>query len=87
LHKTEGCKPLHGIVPKKTSGYRLITPLSYPSSNSVNDFIDKKFSTVLYSSFDKAISIVQKCQCNNVENCSNVEQPIEQPIGIHLSMK
>jgi hypothetical protein len=36
------CSPV-GIVPKKTSGYRLITPLSYPPSNSVNDFIDKKF--------------------------------------------
>lgn len=53
------CSPV-GIVPKKTSGYRLITHLSYPPSNSVNDFIDTKFSTVQYSSFDKAISIVEK---------------------------
>ena len=44
-------------MPKKTSGYRLITHLSYPPSSSVNDFIDKKNSTVQYSSFDKAISI------------------------------
>ena len=44
-------------MPKTTSGYRLITHLSYPPSSSVNDFIDKKNSTVQYSSFDKAISI------------------------------
>ena len=35
------CSPV-GIVLKKTSGYRLISHLSYPPSNSVNDFIDKK---------------------------------------------
>jgi hypothetical protein len=46
------------------SGYRLITHLSYPPSNSVNDFIDNKFSTVQYSSFDKAISIVKKLDKN-----------------------
>jgi hypothetical protein len=57
------CSPV-GIVPKKTSGYRLITHLSYPPSNSVNDFIDNKFSTVQYSSFDKAISIVKKLDKN-----------------------
>lgn len=45
------CSPV-GIVPKKTFGYRLITHLSYPPSNSVNDFIDTKFSTVRYPSFD-----------------------------------
>jgi hypothetical protein len=57
------CSPV-GIVPTKTSGYRLITHLSYPPSNSVNDFIDNKFSTVQYSSFDKAISIVKKLDKN-----------------------
>jgi hypothetical protein len=35
------CSPV-GIVPKKISGYRSITHLSYPPSNSVNYFIDKK---------------------------------------------
>jgi hypothetical protein len=59
------CSPV-GIVPTKTSGYRLITHLSYPPSNSVNDFIDNKFSTVQYSSFDKAISIVKKFDKNGL---------------------
>ena len=53
------CSPV-GMVPKTTSSYRLITHLSYPPSNSVNDFTDNFFSTVQYSSFDKAISIVKK---------------------------
>ena len=33
------CSPI-GVVPKKTGGWRLITHLSYPPSNSVNDYID-----------------------------------------------
>jgi hypothetical protein len=57
------CSPV-GIVPKKFSGYRLITHLLYPPSNSVNDFIDKTLSTVQYSSFDKAISIVKTLDKN-----------------------
>jgi hypothetical protein len=57
------CSPV-GIVPKTTSSYRLITHLSYPPSNSVDDFTDKKFSTVQYSSFDKALSIVKKLDKN-----------------------
>ncbi|VDH98820.1 Hypothetical predicted protein [Mytilus galloprovincialis] len=43
---------INGLVPKKTSGWRLITRLSYPPSNSVNDFIDPKFTSVQYSSLD-----------------------------------
>jgi hypothetical protein len=35
-----------GLVPKKTSGWSLITHLSYPPGNSVNDFIDEKPTTV-----------------------------------------
>jgi hypothetical protein len=48
-----------GLVPKKTSGWRLITHLSYPPGNSVNDFIDEKVTTVQYSKFDNVISIIQ----------------------------
>ena len=53
------CSPI-GIIPKKTGGWRLITHLSYPPMNSVNHFIDEKFTAVQYSSFDNIISIVQK---------------------------
>ena len=52
------CSPI-GLVPKKLSGWRLITHLSYPPLNSVNDYIDPKFTTVHYSSFDNAVSIVK----------------------------
>ena len=48
-----------GLVPKKTSGWSLITHLSYPPGNSVNDFIDEKPTTVQYSKFDNVISIIQ----------------------------
>jgi hypothetical protein len=44
-----------GLVPKKTSGWSLITHLSYPPANSVNDFIDEKLTTVQYSKFDHVI--------------------------------
>ena len=53
------CSPI-GLVPKKTSGLRLITNLSYPQGNSVNDFIDENFTSVSYSSFDTVVSMVQK---------------------------
>ena len=45
------CSPIGGI-PKKTSGWRLITHLSYPTFGSVNDFMDEKFTSVQYSLFD-----------------------------------
>ena len=48
-----------GLVPKKTSGWRLITHWSIPPGNSVNDFIDEKLTTVQYSKFDNVISIIQ----------------------------
>ena len=38
---------------------RLITHLSYPPANSVNDFIDEHYTSVKYSSFHNAISMVQ----------------------------
>jgi hypothetical protein len=34
--------------------------LSYPPANSVNDFIDEHSTSVKYSSFDNAISMVQR---------------------------
>ena len=46
---------LMGLVPEKTSGWSLITHLSYPPANSVNDFIDEKLTTVQYSKFDHVI--------------------------------
>ena len=53
------CSPI-GVVPKKTGGWKLITHLSYPPSNSVNDYIDEQHTAVHYSSFDNAVSIVKK---------------------------
>ena len=45
-----------GIVPKKAPGeYRLIHHLSYPKGKSVNDFIDKTFASVHYTTFDDAV--------------------------------
>lgn len=40
--------------------------MSYPPSNSVNDFIDSKFTSVQYSSFDNAVSIVKKLGYNAI---------------------
>jgi hypothetical protein len=48
-----------GLVPEKTSRWNLITHLSYPPGNSVNDFIDENLTTVQYSKFDNVISIIQ----------------------------
>ena len=42
------CSPI-GVVPKKTGGWRLIMHLSYPPSNSVNDYIDEQHTAVHYS--------------------------------------
>jgi hypothetical protein len=47
-------------VPKKTGGFRLITHHSYPVGQGINAYIDPYFSTVQYSPFDNAISIVQR---------------------------
>jgi hypothetical protein len=48
-----------GFVPQKTSGWSLITHLSYPPGNSVNDFIDEKLATVQYSIFYNVTYIIQ----------------------------
>lgn len=53
------CSPI-GLVPKKTGGFRLITHLSFPPGNSVNTYIDPVHSSVQYSPFDHAISLIQK---------------------------
>lgn len=53
------CSPI-GLVPKKTGGLRLITHLSHPPNNSINDFIDTFYTKVTYSPFDNAVSIVKK---------------------------
>ena len=47
------------LVPKNTSGWSLITYLSYPPGNSVNDFIDEKLTTVQYYKFENVIYIIQ----------------------------
>ena len=52
------CSPI-GLVPKKTGGFRLITHHSYPIGQGINAYVDPYFSTVQYSPFDNAISIVQ----------------------------
>lgn len=51
-----------GVVPKRELGaYRLIHHLSYPKGLSVNDGISPDLCSVEYSSFDKAINLVQLC--------------------------
>jgi hypothetical protein len=57
------CSPI-GIVPKKTGGFRLITHLSFPPNFSVNDYVDKKFTSVKYSSFDNAINMIKNLGVN-----------------------
>lgn len=50
-----------GIVPKKEPNeFRLIHHLSHPLGSSVNDYIDKKNSSVQYTSFDEAVYMVQE---------------------------
>jgi hypothetical protein len=49
--------------------------LSYPPEKSVNDFIDKEYCTVRYSSIDDAVRMVhgccQKCAFSQFLNHSN----------------
>lgn len=50
-----------GIVPKgDNAGWRLITHLSFPTGNSINEFIDPAESTVHYSSFDSVVQMLAK---------------------------
>jgi len=50
-----------GLVPKSSSGWRLITHLSYPEGSSINDFIDPEICQVKYTSIDKVLEVVATC--------------------------
>ena len=47
-----------GLTPTNDGTWRLITNLSHPLGNSVNDFIDPELCRVQYSSFDKVITMI-----------------------------
>lgn len=47
-----------GLVEKADKSWRLITHLSYPHDNGVNDYIDQEFCAVRYSSFDHALEMI-----------------------------
>lgn len=57
------CSPI-GIVPKKTGGFRLIRHFSFAPNVSVNDYVDEKFTSVKYSSFDNAINMINNLGVN-----------------------
>lgn len=44
-----------GVVPKSNEGWRLISHLSSPLGESVNDFIDPNLCSVSYSRFEDVI--------------------------------
>ena len=48
------------LVRKRNGDFRLIHNLSYPTQNSVNEFIDPEFCTVRYSSIDDAIDMINR---------------------------
>ena len=50
-----------GLVPKKSGGWRMITHLSAPAGQSVNDFISKEDYKLQYASVDDAIQMIQQC--------------------------
>lgn len=52
------CNPV-GLLPKKQGGWRMITNLSHPFGESVNDYIDQQFCSVHLLSFDDAIHIIK----------------------------
>ena len=60
-------------MPKKTGGFRLITHHSYPIGQGINAYIDPYFSTVQYSPFDNAISIVQRLEKNALCTKSDIK--------------
>ena len=50
-----------GIVPKSDGvTWRLISHLSYPTINGINDFIDPVHCAVRYTSFDRVVEMVSK---------------------------
>ena len=49
-----------GLVPKGKDGqFRVIHHLSYPENSSVNDFIDPKKCSVVYSNIDDAVDVIK----------------------------
>ncbi|XP_044155462.1 keratin, type I cuticular Ha4-like [Bufo gargarizans] len=54
-----------GLVPKKeNNSYRLIHNLSFPKDGSLNDTINKEWSTVHYATLDMALSMLRKAGRN-----------------------
>ncbi|XP_055346824.1 uncharacterized protein LOC129594230 isoform X1 [Paramacrobiotus metropolitanus] len=49
-----------GVVPKKTSGFRIILDLSRPVGQSVNDYIDKATFSLSFCSVDDAIALLKR---------------------------
>jgi hypothetical protein len=49
-----------GMVPKTTGAIRLTTNLLSPINGSVNDFIDASYTSVQYSSFDRAVVMIKQ---------------------------
>ncbi|MCG7866997.1 MAG: hypothetical protein JAY74_11590 [Candidatus Thiodiazotropha taylori] len=74
-----------GLVPKKEPGqYRLIHHLSFPSGDSVNDFIDPQLCSVQYTSFDEAIHMVQDLGTGCLLGKSDVKSAFRLlPVSIH----
>ncbi len=55
-----------GVVPKKEHGkFRMITDLSAPVGQSINDFISDSESSVSFNHFDEAVKIVAKLGRNS----------------------
>ena len=57
-----------GLIPKKDGSWRLIHHLSYPKGNSVNSFVDDKYCTVQYTSFDTALKLEEQYISNANES-------------------
>ena len=54
------CSPI-GVIPKRQPGeWRLITHLSFPHGESINDGIPEEICSVKYLSFDNAVDLVVK---------------------------
>ena len=50
--------PYKHIPISNTEGWKLVTHLSYPQANSVNDCLDPQACSVKYISFDKVIELI-----------------------------
>ncbi|XP_033733376.1 uncharacterized protein LOC117322521 isoform X1 [Pecten maximus] len=49
-----------GVVSKSDGGWRMITHLSFPPSESINDFINPELCSVNYTSFDTVVEMISK---------------------------